>query len=143
MSHVLEHVESDLKAIRECERLLMPNGILMVLCPSHPSMICTRKETIKDGHIRLYTRERVQWLESEDFPCIRFKYVHWVHNLVWNRLKFVLKAINFPFRKLDGKSLYSRKLYVLIQPYIIRTLDYFDRFTRKPGNAFFIFRKLT
>ena len=141
MSHVLEHVESDLKAIRECERILQPGGFLIVLCPAHKSMICTEKEIRENGHIRLYTRERVQWLESENFPCVHFRYVHWVHNLIWNRLKFVLKALNYPFKMLDKTSLYDRRLYRWIAPKIGNILDHFDT-SRKPGNAFFVFKRL-
>ena len=137
MSHVLEHVKSDLKAIRECERLLKPGGRLVVVSPANKSMICTDKEVANNGHIRRYNRNRVQWLESENFPCIYFRYVHGLHNLVWNRLKYVLKAINYPMRKLDGKSIYARKWYAWIQPGLIRVLNKYDR----GGNAFFVMEK--
>jgi len=138
MSHVLEHVESDMLAINECYRILRPGGVLVVLSPGGD--LCTMKEMRENGHIRRYNRDRVQFLESPMFPCVHFRYVHCVHNLVWNRLKFVLKALNYPFRKLDGKSIYERRLYAWMAPRLTRLLDRLDRDAKK-GNAFFIMRR--
>ena len=143
MSLVLEHVESDFRAIAECERLLKPGGLLVVLSPGHLSGICNMKEIELNGHLRCYSRERVALLEKPDFPCVYFIYVHFIHSLVWNRLKYVLKALNYPFRKIDDRSIYQRWWYAPLAKYITTLLNSLDRkFTRKPGNAFFVFKKL-
>ncbi len=142
MSHVLEHVESDFLAIRECHRILRPNGHLVVLSPGGRDGICTQREVVENGHIRRYTRERVALLELPEFPCVYFSYVHAFYNLVWNRLKFVLKAFNLPFRKIDGKSIYERSLYrALLRP-TVRLFDRIDfAMNRRRGNALFVMKK--
>jgi ubiquinone/menaquinone biosynthesis C-methylase UbiE len=144
MSHVLEHVESDFLAIRECHRILKPGGHLVVLSPGGRRGITTRKEVIENGHIRRYTRDRVSLLELPEFPCVYFSFVHRFYNLVWNRLKFVLKAFNYPIRLVDKRSLYERSLYRKILPAMMRAFDYFDyRMNSSSGNALFVFKKYT
>jgi len=139
MSHVLEHVRSDMLAIAECYRLLTPGGRLVVLSPG--GRLCTREETLRNGHVRRYDRDRVQFLETPLFPCVHFRYVHRAHDLIWNRLKFVLKALNYPLRRIDGRSIYERKWYAWMRPRLTRLLDRLDR-DAKRGNAFFIMEKI-
>jgi SAM-dependent methyltransferase len=142
MSHVMEHVESDFLAIRECHRILRPNGRLVVLTPGGRHGICSQSEIVNNGHIRRYTRERVALLELPEFPCVHFSYVHKFYNMFWNRLKFVLKAFNYPFRKIDGKSIYERAIYRKLMKPMMRVFDYFDfRLNNRPGNALFVMKK--
>ena len=142
MSHVLEHVKSDMLAVRECERLLEPGGRLIVFSPANASGVCTPKEIERNGHIRRYNRSRVALLESPGFPCVYFQNVHRAHNLVWNRMKYVLKALNFPFSFIDGRDLYERKIYRALQPRAIAALDALDRHMIGHGNALFVFERI-
>jgi SAM-dependent methyltransferase len=141
MVHVLEHVESDIAAMYECMRLLKPGGIVVVIAPAHKSMICDAREIRENGHIRRYSRERVMFLENTGMSCIYYRHIHAAHNMIWNRLKIILKALNYLPRKIDGISLYDRKLYRKAMPRMLKALDWLDRDTRGKGNAMFVMKK--
>ena len=54
MLDILEHVD-DLSALRECRRLLKPEGQLLVAVPAFPSLWSERD--VRAGHRRRYTRK--------------------------------------------------------------------------------------
>ena len=146
MSHVLEHVPNDFLALKECYRILRPGGLLVVLSPYHSTGICTTKEVRNNGHIRTYNRSRVLMLESIRFPCIYYRQVHFIYNLVWNRLKYVIKALNYPYSTLHKlftgrKSPYYERFW-WNRDALIRLFNKADeRFTRNSGNALFVLQR--
>jgi SAM-dependent methyltransferase len=142
MAHVLEHVESPQMAVFKAYKILRPHGILVVLTPAHESGVCTDRETVENHHVRCFNRDSVYGMEYASFPIIQFKYVHWFYNRWWLKIKYALKAFNYPFRLIDGKSIYSRLWYIALSALLEPWLEKHDRkYTRKPGNAFFVFRR--
>jgi hypothetical protein len=79
-------------------------------------------------------REYALSLQSENFRMIKYRSVHYVHNLIWNRMKFLLKAAFYPAKLIDGKEMYDRKAYRALSRPLAHLLDAIDgRFARKTG----------
>ena len=55
---VLEHIEDDLRVLRECHSALRPGGLLLLTVPQHASLWSTYDE--QAGHFRRYEREDLQ-----------------------------------------------------------------------------------
>lgn len=82
-SHVLEHVENDIKAMQEIFRVLKPNGIALILVPiSHEQTI--EDTTITDpkqrelifgqyDHLRLYGIDIIDRLQEVGFNITEYK----------------------------------------------------------------------
>jgi SAM-dependent methyltransferase len=135
MSHVIEHVESDYMAVRNCRDALIPGGVLV--CVSPFGEYCTEKEYNRNGHLRRYNLHRVERLELPDFPCVYYRNIHWFYNIVWNRLKYIFKAINYPFRSVP----YYRRWW-FNRDRLISLMNIVDRrFEVNAGNALFVFKK--
>jgi len=78
-NHVLEHVESDHKAMQELRRILKPGGLAIMQVPLDPDYEVTDEDTsITDpvererrirqyDHVRLYGRDYPQRLEAAGF----------------------------------------------------------------------------
>lgn len=67
---VFEHLESDLQVIKECYRVLRPNGILLLTVPAHPFLWNEHDEYLE--HVRRYkTREILGKLRDAGFSIIK------------------------------------------------------------------------
>jgi SAM-dependent methyltransferase len=49
---VLEHIEDDVKAVRELRRILRPDGVLVVAVPADPALWSAHDDAV--GHVRRY-----------------------------------------------------------------------------------------
>lgn len=73
ITDVLEHVEDDGRAIRECARVLKPGGILIVTVPALP-FLCSEHDRAL-GHFRRYSpRGLTQLLRGSGFGVERITY---------------------------------------------------------------------
>lgn len=126
MAHVFEHVVHDVRAIRNCYQMLKPGGILVVISPGHKSGICTQKEVERNGHIRRMNLPYMRSLEMCNFSLAKYRSVHTVHNLVWNKLKYALKAAYYPMKLIDHMEMYDRPTYRRLSTLIMRILDKLD-----------------
>lgn len=86
-NHVLEHVEDDHAAVRECARIVKPGGIALFTIPGDFSKAPTREYRRPDGngHYRHYGRE-VEALFRESFSRVDVIDLatgapeeHWIH----------------------------------------------------------------
>ena len=69
--NVIEHVEDDAKAIKNCRFLLKPGGHLIVLAPAYQWLFCKLDKEL--GHYRRYTVKRMTVLLSSSGFEIKFK----------------------------------------------------------------------
>jgi SAM-dependent methyltransferase len=87
-NHVLEHVESDLKALSEIRRVLKPNGFAILQVPFFPPLpevtfedasITDPRERERifgqDDHVRLYGKDYSKRIERSGMQVIEDKYV--------------------------------------------------------------------
>ena len=139
--HVMEHISEDVRAMVQLQTLLSLGGEVIVIVPSGDGL--TYDEVVNNGHVRRYDRARIYELEQYNGPCILLWYVHKFHNRYWNRLKFVLKALNFPFKVFDGKSMYSRWWYRALFPFLMRFMERHDRrqYHKPGGNIMAVYRR--
>lgn len=81
-SNVLEHIEDDLGAMRECHRLLKSKGRLLLLVPSHRWLHGTLDDEC--GHLRRYTKKQVRGIAKETgFEVNEDYYFNAVGGLGW------------------------------------------------------------
>lgn len=73
MTDVLEHVEADEKALRECARALKPGGVLLITVPAYRWLHSAQDEAL--GHYRRYTHRKIsQLLSRSGFQIERVTY---------------------------------------------------------------------
>ena len=58
--NVIEHIENDALAIRNCQKLLKPGGVLIILVPAYSALSNAMDEHL--GHFRRYTRQSLKQL---------------------------------------------------------------------------------
>lgn len=131
-THVIEHIEDDDAFIQECYRILIPGGQIIILAPGRLSGTVTQWERENWGHYRSYNAQHVHRLMGalpDDAKLEVLRFDHQILGLFWNRFKFVLHALNYPFRWYilrDNKSLFRRRWYQLLAPYLTRWLSWVD-----------------
>lgn len=73
MTDVLEHVQDDALAIRECARVLRPGGVLILTVPALPFLYSQHDRVL--GHFRRYSRRRlVHLLRQSNLQVERITY---------------------------------------------------------------------
>ena len=135
-AHTLEHIKNDTNVIKECSRVLKPEGELVIFVPGRKSGVATQEEFAKFGHFRYYNKSAFQSLEqavSSDLKITKLIYPHKIHNLIWNRLKNLFRWTNYPIKKWilrDNKTYEVRPTYQKIfLPAVSKTLDLLDKTT--------------
>lgn len=80
--NVLEHIKDDKRALRNLHNLLKSKGILILLVPSHPTLLGEIDKTI--GHFRRYDLEDlVSLLNSLGFKVIFKKRINFLGAIGW------------------------------------------------------------
>jgi len=86
--NVIEHLENDVAAIKNCNYLLKPGGHLTVLAPAYPFLYCVLDKNL--GHYRRYTKHKLTALICQhSFSLLAAKYFNlagiagW---LIWGKL---------------------------------------------------------
>ncbi len=88
-SEVLEHIDDDAAAIRECIRVLKPGRHLVVSVPRRwPETVCwalsRRYHTTKGGHLRIYHPHRlVDRIQAEGATLWKTHHAHSLHSPYW------------------------------------------------------------
>ncbi|RME57490.1 methyltransferase domain-containing protein [Candidatus Parcubacteria bacterium] len=141
-THTFEHIPDDQQVFRECERILVPGGELIVLVPGRLDGSVTNEEWEMWRHFRHYNEQRFRELESR---CPRLTiheiyFIHKPHNIIWGRAKKWLGYFNSFFERFifkDGKSIYERRIYQqYLLPLFVGVLDRWDKKVRGRENAF-------
>jgi ubiquinone/menaquinone biosynthesis C-methylase UbiE len=133
-SHTLEHIKNDTNVFLECSRILKTGGELIIFVPGRKSGIATKHEKLNFGHYRYYNLKRFKTLEQATNHILTLQsiyYPHKVHNLIWNKLKHILRWANYPIKKLiirDNKTFEIRPTYQkIILPILSKLLNALDR----------------
>ncbi len=80
--NVIEHIEQDHQAIRNCNYLLRPNGHLILLAPAYPWLFCSFDKQL--GHYRRYTLESLKMLlKKEKLSIISGSYFNFLGIAGW------------------------------------------------------------
>ncbi len=88
-SEVLEHIENDLQAIAEIERVLRPSGAVAVTVPRWwPERLCwvlsERYHCKPGGHVRIYSsRELMEKFVAAGFDVVGSHHAHALHSPYW------------------------------------------------------------
>ncbi|HPN86700.1 MAG: Demethylrebeccamycin-D-glucose O-methyltransferase [Deltaproteobacteria bacterium ADurb.Bin022] len=88
-SEVLEHIPDHQKAIQELDRILKPNGTLVVSVPRYfAERICwfisRDYHNEEGGHIRIYRKKQLhRMLTGQGFKCWKINYKHALHSPYW------------------------------------------------------------
>ncbi len=141
-AHTFEHIENDIKAFQECERILKPGGKLILFVPGRIDGTATKEEWDKLGHYRSYNRQRFLDLQktTPTLKLISITFPHKIHNFFWNRLKHVVRWMNYPIKKWifrDNKTYEIRPFYKkFIMPALVTTLDTLDLFVHQKEKNF-------
>ncbi len=105
LSEVLEHLDQPHQALKECYRILKPEGRLLISVPYKeviPYYICIHcnKPTPKNGHLHSFDLNKLtQWVQECGFtPLAHSKFL----NKVFNRLhlSLFLRRVPFPLWKI-------------------------------------------
>ncbi len=82
MLNVIEHLEDDHRAVRNCAWLLKPEGRLILLAPAYRFLFSRLDKEL--GHYRRYrTKDFVQLLEQQQFRVLRSDYFNALGLLGW------------------------------------------------------------
>ena len=88
-SEVLEHIPDHKKALKEMDRILKPQGTLVVSVPRYfAERICwfiSRDYYNEEGgHIRIYKKKQLrEMLTGQGFQCWKINYKHALHSPYW------------------------------------------------------------
>lgn len=94
MINVLEHIEDDLAAIRECQRIMKPGGFLLVLVPALPFLYSELDRLA--GHFRRYRREELRSvLSNGGFTIRKIRYFDFLGIWPWWILNTLAGATKF------------------------------------------------
>jgi SAM-dependent methyltransferase len=80
--NVVEHIENDVLALRNCHFLLKDGGTLLVLVPAYQSLYCSFDKEL--GHYRRYTRKSLRKVfEKNHFRITHSRYFNAMGILGW------------------------------------------------------------
>ncbi len=80
--NVVEHIENDSLAIRNCKKLLKSNGNLIILVPAFQSLYNSFDKAL--GHFKRYKKkDLVELFEKNDLKVIHKRYFNFVGTLGW------------------------------------------------------------
>lgn len=88
-SEVLEHIPDHKNAIKELDRILKPQGTLVVSVPRYFAericwLISYDYHNEEGGHIRIYRKKILQkMLTNQGFKCWKVNYKHALHSPYW------------------------------------------------------------
>lgn len=88
-SEVLEHIPDHRKAIKELDRILKPQGTLVVSVPRYFAericwLISRDYYNEEGGHIRIYRKKNLhRMLTNQGFRCWKINYKHALHSPYW------------------------------------------------------------
>ena len=93
--NVLEHIEDDVRAMRNISTALAPNGWLIALVPAHQWLYGTMDEHL--GHVRRYSKQELrEKLEQAGYVVERIFWLNAVGMLGWFTSGRVLKRQTIP-----------------------------------------------
>lgn len=81
-SNVFEHIKDDITALKNCHKLLEPNGKLLLYVPSRPEIYGKLDEDM--GHYRRYTKKELKSkLQKTGFRIIKLYYANLPGYFTW------------------------------------------------------------
>lgn len=116
--NVLEHIEDDNMAIRNCLYLLKPGGTLLILVPSY-SFLFSKMDVLL-GHFRRYTKHSISYvLKNNGMQITKTYYFNalglagWFWNKIFNNAEISETKMNLfnklvPFAKILDKILFHQ-----------------------------------
>ena len=128
-SEVMEHIPDHEKALKELDRILKPQGTLVVSVPRFfTERICWfiswDYHNEEGGHIRIYTKKQLRdMLTRQGFKCWKINYKHALHSPYWWLKCLVgLKKEDHPLVKYYRKFL---EWDIMKKPRLVRMLEDF------------------
>jgi len=80
--NVIEHIEDDQRAVKNCNYLLKPGGHLILLAPAYSWLYCTFDKQL--GHYRRYSLNQLkQLLRKEEFSILSGNYFNFTGIAGW------------------------------------------------------------
>ncbi len=80
--NVLEHIESDKKALKNMQKLLKPSGKLILMVPAHKFLYSNFDKEL--GHFRRYAKNEVdEKLKEAGFKKVELKFLNWWAAIGW------------------------------------------------------------
>jgi SAM-dependent methyltransferase len=93
--NVVEHIEDDSRALKNCRFMLKPGGSLVILVPAYQSIYSELDKNL--GHYRRYTLTKVQELFIQNgFEIIHKQYFNFIGVLGWFFTGKILKKQTIP-----------------------------------------------
>lgn len=91
--HVLEHIQDDLKEIKEAEKKLKPDGHLIIMVPAHQKIYSNLDKAV--GHFRRYEKE---FFKNDFFnmKLINFKFLDSIGYVLYFLNRIFFKKETFP-----------------------------------------------
>jgi SAM-dependent methyltransferase len=94
--NVIEHIDDDARAVKNCHYLLKPGGRLIVLAPAYNWLFCSLDKQL--GHYKRYTiRSMISLLTKENFNISNGSYFNFIGIAGW-----------FLFGKIIGRKMLGR-----------------------------------
>ena len=98
--NVLEHIEDDLGALRNCHYLLKDGGTLLILVPAYQSLYCRFDREL--GHFRRYTKKTLRKVfELNNFHIKDSRYFNVVGIFGWIFSGMILREKTIPEGQMD------------------------------------------
>ena len=115
--NVLEHIEDDIKAVKNLYQLLKPKGVLILLVPSHPTLYGQIDRSI--GHFRRYSKNILnEILKKVGFKIIKSRRLNFLGSIGWFIAGKILKESKI---KKD-----QVKIFNLFAPLVLKLEDLFE-----------------
>ena len=117
-SNVLEHIEDDLKIIKEIRGRLASKGLMILYLPAHSLLYSLMDLSL--GHFRRYDKKRlISDLQGIKFKVIEVRYV--------DSLGFFV-ALAIKYQKADRKMLANKNLMSFYDTFVTPVSIFMDRF---------------
>lgn len=112
--NVLEHIKNDALALKNINRVLNPQGKLILLVPAHQMLFGSYDKGLR--HYRRYSKNELELkLKQAGFKVLKSKYLNKVGALAWFLNAVILKRTAFP----------KYQLYIIDK--LVPALDFFDK----------------